>query len=232
MCYIPHLSEPSSFHYASNFSLWWSVNITELFKNLCLLIPFLTSVYSFLYFMLKIHYHKQKFTPKPRKTLGRHFDAILIPNVNTRAAACGSHDLSGLLICCERATSAIWCVSCKLWRHGATHTLVPTDATSCKSPFAIRKASVCRRSMDWRFEVFVFVSEISFKSIIAKFGTSERIRECYTTTKGFWNISHNAYSLHSRNFSAFITVGLHLYGSSVASFFFLCQGARNHQLPT
>jgi len=64
----------------------------ELFINFHFLIPFLTCIYSFLYFILRIHCNKQKFTPKPRKTSARNFDAILIPNVDTtRAAICGSH---------------------------------------------------------------------------------------------------------------------------------------------
>jgi hypothetical protein len=183
--YIPHPSEPSSFHYANIFSVWWSVNIMGLYKNFHLQIPFLLCIYPFLSFILKIHYHEQKFPPKPRKTSGRHFDAILIPNDNTRAAVYGSHDLSELLICSERATSAIWCVSCKLWRYGATHTLVPTVATSCKSPFAIRKTSVRRRSMDCGLTLRR--GRIVLKSVSTQ---NSRIR--YTRSN-----SHNAFSRHS-----------------------------------
>jgi len=58
----------------------------ELSINMYLLTPFR------MYFILKIHYHKQNFTPKPRKNIRRRFDGILIPN--TRAAVLGSHDLS------------------------------------------------------------------------------------------------------------------------------------------
>ena len=170
-------------------------------------------IYSFLYFNLKIHYHKQKFPPKPRKTLGRHFDAILIRNVNTGTAVCVSHDLSQLLICRERATSAIWCVSCKLWRHGATHTLVPTVATSCKSPFAIRKASVRRRSTDWRFDVVVLFWN-QFHLQICQFGI--RGRTPYVTS--------------SRKFSEILLI-MH-FSAILAAFQCFLLHASNVALPT
>ena len=143
---------------------------------------------------------------------------ILIPNINTWASECGSHDLSGFLICRERATSAIWWVSCKLWRHDATHTLVPTAATSCKSPFAIRKTSFRRRSMHWRLDVIVFSSE-SVSTPNSRIRYSRSNFRCYTITKVSWNFSRNAFSRHSRSFSVFNTVGLRRYRSRVARFF-------------
>ena len=149
--------------------------------NFAFIISFMC-IYSFLYFILKSHYHKQRFTPKPRTTLGRHLDAILIPDVNTGAAVCASYDLFVRLIWRERATSAISCVSCKLWRHCATHSLVPTAATSCKSPFAIRKASVPRRSMQTlRRGRIQFWNQ--FQPQIREFGIGGRTRDVISSCK-------------------------------------------------
>lgn len=232
-CYIPHPSESSSFHYANNFFLWWSVNITELYINLHLLIPFLMCIYSFLYFILIIHYTNQKFPPKPRKTLGTSMRYWSLTSTQPEQLYLG-HMMSGRLICRDRATSAIWCVNCKLWRHGTTHTLVPADATSRKSPFTNRKASVCRRSMDWRCSVVVFISENQFQLHISRIRYKRSNSLCYVTKKVFWDISHNAFfAPFSKLFgvliqSGYISIGL----AELGLFVLLGQGARNHQLPT
>jgi hypothetical protein len=124
--------------------------------------------------------------------------------------------------------SDVWVASCD--DMALTHTLVPTAATSCESPFAIRKASFLRRSMGWHFYVVVFCSEITFNSKFAKFVIRGRTLDVTLS----WKFSEILPVMHFRDILAafqLLTQSGYIANSLVQLGFLLGQGARNRHLP-